>query len=92
MTEFDRRGFLKKLFVAGVAAVPACSVFPEVAGGPLSLLALPSTSENLESGSQQLRISAAGSPLAFQNFMRAGNEWKASTLPNNPFIAGPSSL
>ena len=90
MTEFDRRGFMKKLLVAGVAAVPAYSVFPKIARGPLSLLALPSSSENLESGSQQLRISPAGSPLTFQNFLRSGSEWKAATLLNNPFIAGPS--
>lgn len=90
MTEFDRRGFMKKLLAASVAAVPAYSIFPEVAGGPLSLLALPSSSENLESGSQQLRISPARSQLTFQNFLRVGNEWKAATLPNNPFIAGPS--
>jgi hypothetical protein len=57
MTEFDRRGFMKTLFVAGVSAVPACSVFPEAGDGSLSLLALPLSSENLESGSQQLRIS-----------------------------------
>ncbi len=45
---------------------------------------------NLEHGSQQLRISPEGSPLAFQNFLRIGDEWKPATLANNPFIVGDS--
>lgn len=90
MTEFNRRGFMKTLLVTAVGATPAYAVLPEAFAWPLSLSALPASSENLENGSQQLRISPAGSSLAFQNFLRVGNEWKAATLPNNPFVSGPS--
>jgi len=49
-----------------------------------------STSEILEHGDQQLRISPAGGLLGFQNFVRASNGWKPATLPSIPFVSGRS--
>src|SRR6266702_6371380 len=88
MSQFNRRRFMKTLLVTAVGAAPAH------AGSPSRIVLssfesdLPSRSTNLENGSQQLRISPTGSPLAFQNFLRVGDEWKPSTLANNPFIVG----
>ena len=44
----------------------------------------------LEHGEQQLRVSPPGAPLAFQNFIRAGNEWHPATLPDTQVVTGPS--
>ncbi len=49
-----------------------------------------SASTNLENGDQQLRLSPIGAPLAFQNFVRVGNEWKPATLPGIPLVTGAS--
>jgi hypothetical protein len=90
MAEFNRRGFMKTLLVTAAGAPPAYTVLPEWLTGPFPQSGLPSSSPTLEHGSQQLRVSPAGSALAFQNFLRVGTEWKAATLPNNPFVVGPS--
>lgn len=49
-----------------------------------------SASVILENGGQQLRLSPIGSPLSFQNFLRAGEQWKPSTLPTTPLVSGAS--
>src|ERR1700687_445376 len=90
MGQFNRRGFLRMLLVAAAGACSVDARVPLEVCWPFSEAALPSFQTNLEHGSQQLRISPAGSPLAFQNFLRIGDEWKAATLPNNPFIVGNS--
>src|ERR1035438_3314115 len=86
MSPFNRRGFMRTLLFTAVAAGPAHASFSARVAWPFSDADLPSQSTNLEHGSQQLRISLKGSPLAFQNFLRIGDEWKPATLPNNPFI------
>lgn len=50
----------------------------------------PSSSANLENGAQQLRLSAAGTPLTFQNFVSAEGKWKPATLPGIPLVTGAS--
>src|SRR5271166_5878667 len=91
MGQFNRRGFLRTLLVTAVGAGPVRASISEKITWPLSSETdLPSLPTNLEHGSQQLRISPSGAPLAFQNFLRTGDEWKPATLPNNPFIVGSS--
>jgi hypothetical protein len=86
MNQFSRRGFVKSAIATAASFTPAC-------GGVLSSLlgeADDSGSVVLENGDQQLRFSAAGTPLAFQNFLRVAREWKPSTLPNTPVVSGAS--
>ncbi|MGB7846794.1 MAG: hypothetical protein WBL63_14350 [Candidatus Acidiferrum sp.] len=90
MSQFNRRGFLRTLLVTAVGAGPVHTGNSGEVAWLFSESALPSLSTNLEHGSQQLRISPAGLPLAFQNFLRIGDEWKPATLANNPLIAGDS--
>jgi uncharacterized protein (DUF1810 family) len=90
MNQSNRRGFMRTLLVAGVAAGPAHASISAGLPWPFAESDLPSLPISLEHGSQQLRISAVGSPLAFQNFLQIGDEWKPATLPNNPFIVGKS--
>jgi uncharacterized protein (DUF1810 family) len=90
MSQSNRRGFIRTLLVGAVVAGPAHAGLSAGLTWPLSESELPSQPTNLEHGSQQLRISPVGSPVAFQNFLRIGNEWKPATLPNNPFIIGES--
>ena len=90
MSQFNRRGFMRTLLVTAVGAVPARSAVSNKSAWPFFDSDLSSSSSNLEHGPQQLRISATGSPLAFQNFLRIDDQWKPATLPNNPFIAGDS--
>jgi hypothetical protein len=90
MNQFSRRGFVKTLLEAAAGATPACSglrsgVIPSV----LESLS-DSASVIVESGGQQLRLSPIGSPLTFQNFLRAGEQWKPATLPANPLVSGSS--
>src|SRR5260370_21755837 len=90
MRHFTRRGFMKPLLVPAVGAAPAYAGSPSSFVLPSFESDLPSLSTNLENGSQQLRISPTGSPLAFQNFLRIGDEWKPATLANNPVVTGAS--
>ena len=88
MTEMNRRGFVKTLFLsaAGVAVVrgvPAETLGPELAESDTDAY-------DLENGEQKLRVASAGSLLSFQNYVRADGDWKASTLPNVPLVTGPS--
>jgi len=90
MSQFNRRGFMRTLLVTAVGAVPAHAVAANKTAWPLFDSDLTPSSTILEHGPQQLRIAPSGSPFAFQNFLRVNNEWKPSTLPNNPFITGDS--
>jgi hypothetical protein len=90
MSQVNRRGFLRTLLVSAVGAGPTPAGISSGMVWPFSESDLPSLLTNLEHGSQQLRISPNGSPLAFQNFLRIGGEWKPTTLANNPFIVGDS--
>src|SRR5258707_15331652 len=90
MSQFNRRRFMKTLLVTAVGAAPAYAGSPARIALPSFESDLASLSTNLENGFQQLRISPTGSPLAFQNFLRIGDEWKPATLANNPFIVGES--
>ena len=89
MGKFNRRGFLQTLLVTAFGAGSARDSILERVVGPSIGIDLSSSPANLQHGSQQLRVSSIGSPLAFQNFLRVGEEWKPATLPN-PFIVGSS--
>ena len=80
---------MKTLLVTAVGAGPAYAGISSGIALPSFESDRPSPPTILENGSQQLRISPTGSPLAFQNFLRVGDEWKPATLANNPFIVGP---
>jgi len=90
MSQFNRRGFMRTLLVTAVGAAPAAAAVSIKTAWPFVDSDLSSSSTNIEHGQQQLRLSPAGSPLAFQNFLRINDQWKPATLPNNPFIAGDS--
>ena len=90
MGQFNRRGFLRALLITAVGAGPTHVGISEGISCPISEAGFPSLLTKLEHGSQQLRISPTGSALAFQNFLRIGDEWRPATLPSNPFIVGTS--
>jgi hypothetical protein len=90
MSQFNRRRFMKTLLVTAVGAAPAYARSPARIALPSFESDHPSLSTNLENGFQQLRISPTGSPLAFQNFLRVGDEWKPATLANNAIVTGAS--
>jgi len=81
---------MRTMLVTAMVAGPSRAGLSLGRAWPFYESELPSLPSTLEHGSQQLRISSVGSPLAFQNFLRIGNEWKPATLPNNPFIVGKS--
>jgi hypothetical protein len=89
MNILNRRGFVKAILATAATSSPA---FAALYGG-LSFPNYPdadSSLTNLESGAQQLRLSAVGTPLTFQNFVLAEGQWKPATLPRVPFVTGPS--
>src|SRR6266436_1697194 len=90
MSQLNRRGFMRTLLVTAVGAGPAYAGISTGIALPSFESDLPPVSTNLENGSQQLRISPTDSPLAFQNFLRVGDEWKPATLANNTVITGAS--
>src|SRR6266849_4365681 len=90
MSQSNRRGFMRTLLVSAMVAGPAQASISTGLAWPFAESDLPSLPTSLEHGSQQLRISPVGLPLAFQNFLRIGDEWKPATLPNNPLIVGES--
>jgi hypothetical protein len=90
MSQVNRRGFMRTLLGTAVGAVPAHGNISNKSAWPFFDSDLSSSSSDLEHGPQQMRISATGSPLAFQNFLRIDDQWKPATLPNNPLIAGGS--
>jgi hypothetical protein len=90
MSQFNRRRFVKTMLVTAVGAAPAYAGSQARIAPPSFDSDLPPLPTNLENGSQQLRVSPAGSPLTFQNFLRVGDEWKPATLVNNAIITGAS--
>src|SRR5713101_9194966 len=90
MSHLNRRGFMKTLLATAASATPACVDFSERIAWLSPQTGTASASTNLENGDQQLRLSPVGAPLAFQNFVRVGNEWKPATLPSTPLVTGPS--
>ncbi|HEU5403725.1 MAG TPA: hypothetical protein VFU86_20385 [Terriglobales bacterium] len=88
MNTVNRRGFMKS-FLASAAGISLVNV---AAPGPLAGWTLDDEGsyETLSSGDQQLRVSPPGRALAFQNFVRAGSEWKPATLAGVPVVTGPS--
>jgi uncharacterized protein (DUF1810 family) len=90
MSQSNRRGFMRTLLVSAMVAGPAHASISAGLAWPFAESDPPSLPTSLEHGPQQLRISPVGSPLAFQNFLRIGDEWKPATLPNNPLIVGES--
>lgn len=90
MTLLNRRGFMKTLLATAASASPAYAKMRS--GMPLSTFAKADASSPmiLENGDQQLRLSSVGALLTFQNFVRAGGEWKPSTLADVPIVTGPS--
>jgi hypothetical protein len=92
MNFLNRRSFVKTLLATAASSSPAYAAFHKVKGTVLPLVEAEdaSVSTNIESGNQRIRISPAGTPLTYQNFVRAGNDWKPSTLAGVPLVAGPS--
>src|SRR2546426_1764489 len=76
MSHLNRRGFMKTLLATAASATPAGVDFSERIAWLSPQTGTASASTNLENGDQQLRLSPVGAPLAFQNFVRVGNEWK----------------
>ncbi len=89
MTLLNRRGFVKTIMATAACSSPAFAAFYR--GVPFSSSAdTDSSSTNLESGAQQLRLSPVGTPLTFQNFLLGEGQWKPATLPRVPFVTGAS--
>jgi len=90
MSQFSRRGFVKSMIVTAAGVTPVCG--GARAGILSSVLAAPDDSRSivLENETQQLRFSPPRAPLAFQSSLRAGGEWKPSTLPDTPIVSGAS--
>jgi hypothetical protein len=90
MTLHDRRHFTKTLLATAVSASSAFATLQKGTVFPPLETDDSSAFTNLEIGNQQLRISPAGSPLSFQNFLRVGDEWRPATLANNAVVTGAS--
>jgi len=88
MRLIHRRGFMKTALAAGAA--PLCAGSPRGRSLLFAEEAAASAYVGLDNGTQQLRISPAGGPLMFQNFVRISNNWHSATLPNVPLVSGPS--
>jgi hypothetical protein len=89
MTLLNRRGFVKTIMATAACSSPAFAAFYRGVSFPTSA-DTDSFSTNLESGSQQLRLSPVGTPLTFQNFLKVEGQWKPATLPRVPFVTGAS--
>jgi len=89
MSLIHRRGFMKTMLAAAGASSPFAATLPAH-----EMLAAEAESDLpspvLEHGDQQLRISSAGGPLAFQNFVRVSNQWHPATLPGVSLVSGRS--
>jgi len=95
MSALNRRIFVKSLLVTAAGAAPAYATLRSGIGFPAGVrtdfpVTDSSTTVNIDAGAQQLRITPAGGPLSFQNFLRVGDSWKPSTVAGVPFVAGPS--
>ena len=88
MTEINRRSFVKSV-LASTAGLTLVEIAPAESLANWSAQA-DAQFESIQSGEQLLRVSPAGQPLAFQNFVRSAENWKPSTLAGVPVITGPS--
>ncbi len=90
MTPFNRRRFVQTFLASAAFASPAYAklrngiLLPTLAGVDTG------SSTILENGEQQLCLSPVGTPFRFQNFLRVGDAWKPSTLPDLPLVTGTS--
>src|SRR6266576_1265751 len=90
MTLLNRRSFVKTILATAASGSPACAGFYAGVSIPTSADTSSSSSTILESGAQQLRLSSAGTPLTFQNFLFVEGEWKPATLPGVQLVTGAS--
>jgi hypothetical protein len=90
MRLLNRRGFVKTIVTTAAGTTSAYAVLGHGLPCEETDQREAASSVELESGGQQLRLSPVGTPLAFQNFLRIGNEWKSSTLSRIPIVVGPS--
>jgi hypothetical protein len=92
MNVLNRRSFVKTLLATAASSSPAYAAFHKAKGTVLPSVEAEdaSVSTNIESGNQRIRISPAGTLLTYQNFVRAGNDWKPSTLAGVPMVTGAS--
>jgi len=90
MNVLDRRVFVRTLLATAVSSSSAYATFHKgIVFAPVEAEDA-SGSTDLEAGGQRLRISPAGAPLTYQNFVRVGNDWKPSTLAGVPLLTGVS--
>jgi len=94
MNVLSRRIFLRTLLATAASSSPAYAALHKGFLAPSLVLDDASAHVTLESGNQRLRISPAGAPLTYQNFLRLadGNstQWKPATLAGVPLITGAS--
>lgn len=93
MTLLNRRGFVKTIVATAGCSSPSFAALYRGLSFPSDTDA-DSSVTSLESGTQQLRLSRAGAPLSFQNFLRntdsGKDQWKPATLPRIPLVTGAS--
>jgi hypothetical protein len=90
MNVLNRRIFVKTLLATAASSAPAYAAFHKGISFASVEAEDASAATNIETENQRLRISPAGTPLTYQNFVRVGNEWKASTLAGVPLVTGAS--
>ncbi len=99
MSNLKRRFFVKSLLATAATAGPAYGALhkgigagfgPPTAGNAKNNFFSDDSSVRMDAGNQQLRISAVGEPLSYQNFIRVGDDWKPATLAGVPFVEGAS--
>jgi len=96
MNVLNRRIFVKTLLATAASSSQAYAAFHQGKGKGIVFPSFEaedaSAYTSIEAGNQRIRISPAGTPLTYQNFVRGGksDDWKPGTLANNPFIVGDS--
>jgi uncharacterized protein (DUF1810 family) len=88
MNVLNRRIFVKTLLAAAASSSAAYGALRR--GIALSPVAEDNSGASIEFGDQRLRVSAAGMPLTYQNFLRSGTDWKPATLAGVPLVTGAS--
>ncbi len=90
MTLHDRRFFMKSLVVTAATATSVFAAWSRTSAETDHIdLAEADNATILRAGNQQVRFSGPSEPLQFQNFLRAGNDWKPATIAT-PLLAGTS--
>ncbi|MGA2353751.1 MAG: hypothetical protein ABSG02_04595 [Terriglobales bacterium] len=94
MNVLSRRIFVKAFLATAASSLTAYAAVHKAEGAvfPLPESEETSAGTNLESGNQRIRISPAGTPFTYQNFVRSGksDDWKPSTLAGIPVVTGAS--